>query len=102
MNSVTSDPLRFCFCQRSTSAVSWISRQQGCSLFNYLNDFIGVSSPRTASTGFQALGDLLRQRQRQDLFYSAQFYRTFRSKLHRQLNTVQLRNKRKKKNVTLN
>ena len=39
---------------------------------------------------------------RQDLFYSAQFYRTFRLKLHRQLNTVQLRNKRKKKNVTIN
>ena len=39
---------------------------------------------------------------RQDLFYSAQFYRTFRLKLQRQLNTVQLRNKRKKKNVTVN
>ena len=39
---------------------------------------------------------------RQDLFYSAQFYRTFRLKLQRQLNTVQLRNKRKKKNVTIN
>jgi len=39
---------------------------------------------------------------RQDLFYSAQFYRTFRLKLHRQLNTVQLRNKREKKNVTIN
>ena len=39
---------------------------------------------------------------RQDVFYSAQFYRTFRLKLHRQLNTVQLRNKRKKINVTIN
>ena len=39
---------------------------------------------------------------RQDLFYSAQFYRTFRLKLQRELNTVQLRNKRKKKNVTIN
>ena len=39
---------------------------------------------------------------RQDLFYSAQFYRTFRLNLQRQLNTVKLRNKRKKKNVTIN
>ena len=46
-------------CQRSTSAVSWISRQQGRSLFNYLDDFIGVSSPSTATSDFQALGDLL-------------------------------------------
>ena len=46
-------------CQRSTSAVSWISRQQGRSLFNYLDDFIGVSSPCTATSDFQALGDLL-------------------------------------------
>ena len=42
------------------------------------------------------------KRERQDLFYSAQFYRTLRLKLQRQLNTVQLRNKRKKKNVTIN
>ena len=34
--------------QRSTSAVSWISQQQGRSLFNYLDDFIGVSPPSTA------------------------------------------------------
>ena len=46
-------------CQRSTSAVSWISRQQGRSLFNYLDDFIGVSSPSTTTSAFQALGDLL-------------------------------------------
>ena len=46
-------------CQRSTSAVSWISRQQGRSLFNYLDDFIGDSSPSTATSDFQALGDLL-------------------------------------------
>jgi len=46
-------------CQRSTSAVSWISQQQGCSLFNYLDDFIGVSPPNTATTDFQVLGDLL-------------------------------------------
>ena len=46
-------------CQRSTSAVSWISRQEGRSLFNYLDDFIGVSPPSTANADFQALGDLL-------------------------------------------
>ena len=46
-------------CQRPTSAVSWISRQQGRSLFNYLNDFIGVSSPSTATSDFQSIGDLL-------------------------------------------
>ena len=28
-------------------------------MFNYLDDFIGVSSPTTATTDFQALGDLL-------------------------------------------
>ena len=39
---------------------------------------------------------------RQDLFYSAHFYRTLRLKLQRQLNTVQLGNKRKKKNVIIN
>lgn len=46
-------------CQRSTSTVSWIFRQQGHSLFNYLDDFIGVSPPSTATTDFQALGELL-------------------------------------------
>jgi len=46
-------------CQRSTSAVSWLSKQQGRLLFNYLDDFIGVSSPSTANTDVQALGDLL-------------------------------------------
>ena len=46
-------------CQLSTSAVSWLSKQQGRLLFNYLDDFIGVSSPSTANTDFQALGDLL-------------------------------------------
>ena len=45
--------------KRSTSAVSWISRQQGRSLFNYLDDFIEVSPFSTATTDFQALGDLL-------------------------------------------
>ena len=37
-------------CQHSTSAVSWISQQQGSSLFNYLDDFIGVSPPSMATT----------------------------------------------------
>ena len=46
-------------CQRPASAVSWISRQQGRSLFNYLDDFIGVSSSGTATNDFQSLGDLL-------------------------------------------
>ena len=45
-------------CQRSTSAVSWIFRQQGHSLFNYLDDIIGVSPPSSAVTDFQALGEL--------------------------------------------
>ena len=47
-------------CKRSTSAVSWISsRQKGRSLFNNLDDFIGVSPPHTAATDFQPLEDLL-------------------------------------------
>ena len=50
----------------------------------------------------RSVGTVQRDKTRQDLFYTAQFYRTFRLKLQRQLNTVQLRNKRKKKNVTIN
>ena len=46
-------------CQRSTSAVSWISQQQGRSLFNYLDGFIGVSLSNTATADFDALKDLL-------------------------------------------
>jgi len=46
-------------CQRSTSAVSWIFQQRGHSLFNYLDDFIGVSLPSTASGNFIELGELL-------------------------------------------
>ena len=38
---------------------TWDIRQQGRSLFNYLDDFIGVSSPSTATSHVQALGDLL-------------------------------------------
>lgn len=43
-------------CQRSNSAVSWISQQQGCSFFNYLDDFIGVSLSNTTTADFDALG----------------------------------------------
>ena len=39
---------------------------------------------------------MLQDKTRQDKIYFTQL------KLHRQLNTVQLRNKRKKKNVTIN
>ena len=46
-------------CQRSTSAVAWIASQQGRLVFNYLDDFIGVSPALTAHTDFQALRDLL-------------------------------------------
>ena len=46
-------------CQRSTSAAAWILRQQGHSLFNYLDDFIGVSEPSLAKSRFQTLGHLL-------------------------------------------
>ncbi|KAK3749047.1 hypothetical protein QZH41_006921 [Actinostola sp. cb2023] len=46
-------------CQRSTSAVSWIFQQRGHSLFNYLDDFIGVSLPSTASENFIEPGELL-------------------------------------------
>ena len=46
-------------CQRSTSAVAWIASQQRRLVFNYLDDFIGVSSSLTAHTDFQAFSDLL-------------------------------------------
>ena len=46
-------------CERSTSAAAWILRQQGHSLFNYLDDFIGVSEPSLAKSRFQTLGHLL-------------------------------------------
>jgi len=44
-------------CQRSTSAVTWIASQHGRLVFNYLDDFFGVSPVLTAHTDFQALGD---------------------------------------------
>ena len=46
-------------CQRSTSAAAWVLRQRGHTMFNYLDDFIGVSPPSLASSRFQALGQLL-------------------------------------------
>ena len=46
-------------CQHSTSAVAWIASQQGHLVFNYLDDFIGVSPALTANTDFQVLSDLL-------------------------------------------
>ena len=44
-------------CQHSTSAVAWIASQQDHLVFNYLNDFIGVSPALTTHTDFQALSD---------------------------------------------
>ena len=52
-----------------------------------------IQLPRSSSHQGQVH---VQDKTREDLFYSAQFYRTFRLKLQRQLNTVQLRNKRKK------
>ena len=46
-------------CQRSTAAVAWVASQQGRVVFNYLDDFIGVSPAFRAQTNFQALSDLL-------------------------------------------
>ena len=46
-------------CQNSTSAVACIASQQGRLVFNFLDDFIGVSLPFTAHMDFQALSDLL-------------------------------------------
>ena len=63
---------------------------------------MGWSIPGGDWMGRTILCSLYQLHIRQNLFYSAQFYRTSRLKLQRQLNTVQLRNKRKKKNVTIN
>ena len=46
-------------CQCATTAVSWLCYQRGQSVFNYLDDFIGVAPPSTAVTAFDDLGDLL-------------------------------------------
>lgn len=42
-------------CQRSTSAVSWIHRRSGHTIFNYLDDFIGVSPSSCALSDFNHL-----------------------------------------------
>jgi len=46
-------------CQRTTNAVSWILQQQGHTVFNYLDDFIGVASPESASRAFNDLASTL-------------------------------------------
>ena len=46
-------------CQRSTSAVTWMFSRSGRVLFNYLDDFIGVSEPSCAMSDFLELGSLL-------------------------------------------
>ena len=46
-------------CQRATTAVSWICYQRGQSVFNYLEDFIGVAPPPTTVSAFNDLRDLL-------------------------------------------
>lgn len=45
--------------QRSTSVVTWILAQQGRSVFNYLDDFIGISPSKDANLHFEELGTLL-------------------------------------------
>ena len=48
-------------CQQAATAVSWICYQWGHSVFNYLDDFIGVAPPPPPfdCTTFNELGDLL-------------------------------------------
>lgn len=45
-------------CQHATPTVSWICYQRGQSVFNYLDDFIGVTPPSTAVSALNNLGDL--------------------------------------------
>lgn len=47
-------------CQRSTSAVCHMPSQDGCLVVNYLNDFIGISSPDKAFRDYDTCGLLLR------------------------------------------
>jgi len=46
-------------CQRSTSAVTWIFSRTGRYLFNYLDDFMGVSDVSSALQDFLDLARLL-------------------------------------------
>ena len=46
-------------CQRSTSAVTLILAQRGRFVFNYLDDFIGISTSADAYLHFEELGTLL-------------------------------------------
>lgn len=47
-------------CQRSTSSVTWILAERGISVFNYLDDFIGISLPSDANLHFAEIGALLK------------------------------------------
>lgn len=47
-------------CQRSTSAVCHMLSQDGCFVVNYLDDFIGISSPDRAFHDYATCGSLLR------------------------------------------
>jgi len=46
-------------CQRSTYPVTWIFQRHDRLLFNYLDDFIGVSESSLATSHFLQLGQLL-------------------------------------------
>ena len=46
-------------CQRSTSAVCHMLSQDGCFVVNYLDDFIGISSPDKAFHDYDTCGSLL-------------------------------------------
>lgn len=47
-------------CQRSTSAVCHMLSQDGCFVVNYLDHFIGISSPDKAFRDYDTCGSLLR------------------------------------------
>ena len=47
-------------CQRSTSAVCHMLSQDGCFVVNYLDDFIGISSPDKTFRDYDTCGSLLR------------------------------------------
>jgi len=47
-------------CQRLTNSVTFICREKGFDLVNYLDDFCGVEVPARAQEAFTQLGELLR------------------------------------------
>lgn len=55
-------------CQRTTSAVCYILSQCGCFVVNYLDDFIGVSSPERDSEDYEESGSLLQHLGLQESF----------------------------------